>query len=527
MAERRYARTADSAWAGATVLALTALLACSTAARSQTSEPPRVSVGTGTVEGVREGRLAVFRGLPYAAAPVGPLRWRAPEPPPPWPDVRRADAFGPACPQDRTASVDQAGDPGPTSEDCLFLNVWTPRADAQANAPVMVWLHGGAFVIGAGSQALYDGSALARRGVVVVTLNYRLGRLGFFSHPALDAAAPNGPVNFGLLDQLAALHWVREHIAAFGGDPSNITVFGESAGAQSVLALFASPLAKGLFRRGIAQSPYGVPSRSRAQARADGVATATALGFDGVKATLEQLRSVPADVVVAAESAGGALLPGPIVGDAVLPLPILTTVRQGREAALPLVVGSNSDDGNVAFAFGVDPAALVRRLGAARIAVRALYPSDLDDAQLGRNVARDVVFTAFARRIAWLHSARAPTWRYHYSRVPTNATDLWTGVPHGGEIAPVFGVDDACGCLPAPQSDDDRVAARIVGDYWTAFALDGSPQANGAPAWPRDGRRDSRTLEFADEPVVRMDFMKTRLNAFIAALNLAGLFAGR
>ncbi len=510
----------------AAALALTMLLGRTTTAQAQTPQP-RVEVGAGSVEGVQDGRLAVFKGLPYAAAPVGALRWRAPERPTPWPDVRRADTFGPACPQDRAASVDQAGDPGPTSEDCLFLNVWTPHADVTAKAPVMVWLHGGAFAIGAGSQGLYDGSALARRGVVVVTLNSRLGRLGFFSHPALDAAAPNGPVNFGLLDQIAALRWVREHIAAFGGDPRNVTVFGESAGAQSVLALFASPLAKGLFRRGIAQSPYGVPSGSRAQALAGGIATARALGLDGAKATLRQLRDVSADALVAAESSGGTSPPGPVVGDAVVPRTILAAFRQGFEAPLPLIVGSNSDDGNVAFAFGVDPAALVRKLGAARIAVRALYPRDLDDAQLGREVARDVVFTAFARRIAWLHSARAPTWRYFYSRVPGNATELWPGVPHGGEIAAVFGVDDACGCLPAPQTDDDRAAARVVGDHWAAFARDGVPRADSAPAWPRDERRVSRTLEFADEPVVRVDFMKARLNAFIAALNLAGLFAGR
>lgn len=225
-----------------------------------------VETRAGTVQGVAALDMIVFRGLRYAAAPVGDRSWKAPQALEGWAGLRRADAFGPACPQDRTVSVDQAGDPGPTSEDCLFLNVWTPRADVQTRAPVMVWLHGGAFVIGAGSQSMYDGSALARHGVVVVTLNYRLGPLGFFSHPALDRECARSPANFGLLDQIAALRWVQANIAAFGGDPGNVTVFGESAGAQSMLALFATPRAQGLFARGIAQSPYGVPSPSRDQA---------------------------------------------------------------------------------------------------------------------------------------------------------------------------------------------------------------------------------------------------------------------
>ena len=506
------------------------------AAKAQGSAP-RVTIAAGAVDGVTAGGVSSFRGLPYAAAPIGALRWRAPEPAASWTGVRRATEFGKACPQDRSVSIDQAGDPGPTSEDCLTLNVWTPRADTAAKLPVMVWIHGGAFVIGAGSQSLFDGAALARRGVVVVTFNYRLGTLGFFSHPALDRARANGPVNFGLLDQIAALkwvhaniaalRWVRDNIEAFGGDARNVTIFGESAGAESVLALFASPPAHGLFQRGIAQSPYGLPSHSRQKAQAVGVAVASAVGLGGAGASLAELRAVPADRFVGLKGTGTSLAPSLVVGDAALPESILSTFQRGGEAALPLVIGNNSDEASVAVAFGIDPAVLIKKLGAARIVVKPLYPEVKDESQLGREVVRDVVFTAFVRRIAYLHSARAPTWRYYFSRVPTNQRTTMTGVPHGGEIAAVFGVDDACGCLAAKVSDDDQAFSKRVGDLWTAFARGAIPESPDAPPWPRDSRSAARTMEFGDGLTVRDDFMKGRLNAFIGALNVLGYFADR
>ena len=489
---------------------------------------PQATTAAGIATGARSDGVAVFRGLPYAAAPVGGLRWRAPEPAASWTNVRAATAFGKACPQDRSLSVDQAGDPGPTSEDCLFLNVWTPRAEPDARLPVMVWIHGGAFVIGAGSQNLYDGTALAKRGAIVVTFNYRLGALGFFSHPALDRPEPNGPVNFGLLDQIAALRWVQANIAAFGGDAGNVTIFGESAGAQSVLALFASPLARGLFQRGIAQSAYGIPSHTRAKAQAAGVGIANAVGLGGAVATLEQLRAIPADRFAELAKGKLSLSPNLVVGDAVLPEAILTAFQRGREAKLPLIVGSNSDEASVAVAFGVDPAALMKRLGAARVAIKPLYPGLDNQAALGREVVTDVVFAAYARRIAYLHSTRAPTWRYHFSRVADNLrAQLASGVPHGGEIAAVFDLGDGCGCLGAPLTEADRAASRRVADYWVAFARDSMPAAD-APVWPRDGRQRAETLVFGPDGIVpRTDFRKRRLDTFIGALNVIGLISGR
>ena len=503
-------------------------LACSAAAAiAQT--PTTVAVRDGRLEGVAEAGVTVFRGIPFAAAPAGDLRWRAPAAPSPWSGLRTAAAFGKACPQNREVSLDQAGDPGPTSEDCLFLNVWTPRAEPGAKLPVMVWIHGGAFIIGSGSQKLYDGAALARRGVVVVTFNYRLGALGFFSHPALGNEGAGGIVNFALLDQIAALRWVRDNVASFGGDPANVTAFGESAGGQSVLALFTSPMAEGLFARGIAQSPYGIPSHTRQKARAVGVAIATAAGLPGAGSTAAQLRALPADDFNTLAAVPRSLAPSLVAGDAVLPRPVLAAFQRGSEARLPLIVGNNSYDASVAEGFGVQPAKLVERMGAARIVVRRVYPDLGDDAALGREVANDVLFSAYARRIAFLHSARAPTWRYYFGRVAEGArAKLSSGVPHGGEIAAVFDLDDACGCLGAPLTEADRAASHRVADYWTGFARNAIPVADGAPAWPTDGRKRAETLEFGTDAIVpRTDFRKRQLDAAIGALNLIGLLPRR
>ena len=490
---------------------------------------PQATTATGVAAGSVDGGITVFRGLPFAAPPVGALRWQPPAPATSWPAVREATAFGKACPQDRSVSVDQAGDPGPTSEDCLFLNVWAPRVEPGARLPVMVWIHGGAFIIGAGSQKLYDGAALARRGVVVVTFNYRLGALGFFAHPALGNDGTNGVVNFALLDQIAALRWVQENIASFGGDASNVTVFGESAGGQSVLALFTSPLARGLFARGIAQSPYGLPSHTRAKAREAGIAIAEAGGLPGAEATAAALRSLPADAITALAAVPRSLAPSLVAGDAVLPQPVLAAFQRGSEMKLPLIVGNNSYDASVAEGFGVDPSRLVERLGAARIVVRSLYPELSDPAAIGREVANDLLFAAYSRRIAFLHSARAPTWRYRFARVAEGQrARLASGVPHGGEIAAVFDLDDGCGCLGAPLTAADREASRRVADYWVAFARGGVPAADGAPVWPTDGRKRAETLEFrADGITLSTDLHKRRLNALIGALNLLGRFSGR
>ena len=509
---KRFAWGVATVFAFATTLSLAATL------------PLEVSVEGGRIAGRLDGQLASFQGLRYAAPPVGELRWRAPQPVAPWQGVQPAQKPGAACIQKPEMSIDNGGgDVRPIAEDCLFLNVWTPADNAGAKLPVMVWIHGGALVFGSGGTPIYSGAPLAARGAVVVTINYRLGALGFFAHPSI--AEPGGDVNFGLLDQIAALRWVQRNIGNFGGDPANVTIFGQSAGAESVLALFVSPLATGLFQKGIAQSPYGIPSHTLTKARTTAANVATGLKLDGAQASAAELRAAPAEALAALVGPGESLAPSFIVGDRALPQPILSSFQQGSEARVPLVIGNTSDDGSVAVAFGMDPAALVKKLGAARVAVRSLYPKGLTDAQLGRETARDVAFTAFARRIAYLHSARAPTWRYYYGYVGQGVRGTQPGVPHGAEIPYTMGTAAGCECLGAPVTAQDRAAAQRASQRWFDFAASGTPVPRDADAWPRDGQRDARLLEFGETDAVRADFMQRRLNTFIGVLNLAGMLS--
>jgi para-nitrobenzyl esterase len=495
-------------------------LACST---TPVIADPVVRTLNGTVVGVVDAQVSVFKGIPYAAPPIGPLRWREPQPAEAW-DKRRATAFGPACIQPVSAAQDAAFGPiGAQSEDCLTLNVWTPAPEPDAGLPVMVWIHGGGFVSGSGSLPAYDGSALAQQGAVIVTLNYRLGPLGFFAHPALDKAAPGGAVNFGLLDLIAALQWVRDNVGAFGGDPGNVTIMGESAGAQSVLALFASPLAEGLFHRGISQSPYGIPSHSQAEARAAGIEVAKALDLGGETASEAMLRGVPAAAFATLSGRSRSLAPSLVYGDAVLPAPILDLFEQGQSAALPLIIGNNSNEASVAELFGLDPASLVEKLSVAKIAVHLLYPEATDETDLARQAVRDAVFGAFGKRIADLHSRRAQTWRYYFSYLPEQQQGIEPGVPHGGEIAFVLGT---LGKTPAYQAihtpTDDQVAER-VGAYWLAFARTGRPEPAGEPQWLPSTVRDSQTMEFSYQPELRERFHDRRLNILIGVIRIASV----
>ena len=230
------------------------------------AQAPMAVTASGPVQELEANGINIFRGIPFAAPPVGALRWRTPQTAEKWTAVRPATTAGPACMQTRGMFLENGGDPGRLDENCLYLNVFSPRVERTARLPVMVWIHGGALIFGSGALPIYDGSALARRDVVVVTINYRLGAFGFFAHKGLDQETPGGPVNIGLLDQIATLRWVQSNIDAFGGDPARVTIAGQSAGAQSVLELMASPLAAGLFSGAFAQSPYGIPSHSRAKA---------------------------------------------------------------------------------------------------------------------------------------------------------------------------------------------------------------------------------------------------------------------
>lgn len=480
---------------------------------------PTVATNEGFVGGTIESGVAIFKGIPYAAPPVGELRWHEPQPAAAWDGVRKANAYGHACIQPtQTMAETGGGDPGQTSEDCLFLNVWTPSLDTSARQPVMVWIHGGAYVIGASNLPVYDGAALAQKGAVVVNFNYRLGQLGFFAHPALEAERPNGPMNFGLLDQIAALKWVQRNIAAFGGDPDNVTIFGESAGAQSVLALMVSPPARGLFHKAIAQSSYGLPEFTRTQAISLGVNIADALSLSGASATLDALRAVPADQFRPLTQARLSTSPVAIIGDEVLPQSILDAFEKGEEAAVPLIIGSNSDEATVVTAFGLDPAKFVENIkGLPNVALRILYPRATDDAQIGRELIRDLVFIAPAQRLATLHARRAPTWRYFFSYVPEGMQAAWAnGVPHGGEVPFVFNTLDLVAEMQGKINDADRAFAQGVSTYWFEFARAGTPSSPDNPAWSNFDARNDKLLELGQPISVQNNFLRARLDLFAA-----------
>lgn len=486
-----------------------------------------VTLNQGVLIGVTDGEAVLWRGIPYAQPPVGDLRWRAPQPldtsHPAAPRV--ADTFGPACWQDReSCQTLGGGDPGTFSEDCLYLNIWRP-ADQQTPLPVMVWLHGGGYTIGGANLPPYDGKALSRRGVVVVSVNYRLGHLGFFAHPALAGEDPDGPLyNFALGDQIAALQWVQDNIAAFGGDAGAVTLFGESAGARSVLSLMASPLAKGLFHKAIVQSAYTLGDLPALKALAKGQAIGTHFGLEN--ATPEQLRALTPQQLLALP-APLTVGPVPISGDRVLPEPMLDVFLGARQHPMPLMVGSNSDEASVMGMFGVDLAGQIQRLRKQRRLglglIKLLYPGVRGDVELGRQVCRDMAFTTMGF-VAMQSQQRLgqPCWRYWFDYVAEAERETYRhGTWHGNEVPYVF---DNLATTP-PVSDyacaRDLAFARQVADYWVTFARTGDgqhPVLHGPVNWPACVRRQDRTLRMGINLQagfrVENRFMRTRMELF-------------
>jgi para-nitrobenzyl esterase len=426
------------------------------------SAAPRVNIDTGTLEGVVDSAsgVMVFRGIPYAAPPVGVLRWRPPQPAARWRGVRDASKLGHNCVQHQPYDDIDPFAAG-VSEDCLYLNVWTrslPRPASRALLPVLVWIHGGGFWAGFGGEERHNGARLAQKGAVVVTLNYRLGPLGFLAHPALAAESPHHAAgNYGLLDQIAALQWVKRNVARFGGDPSRVTIFGESAGGMSVGSLIASPLAKGLFQRAILESgtgvSIGITPRDTARALALRYAESVGVLGDGVDAA-RRLRTINADTLLAASlSAAGSNGPRffPTVDGWVLPHPVDSAISLGAANIVPVVAGSNRDEG---------------------------------DEWMG----------APTRSFARLMSAHgAPTYVYIFSRVGDDSVNRKRGAYHSAEITFVFGRPHPI--LPsAGTSAYDSTVAEAMSDYWVAFATSGDP--NGPPTagmWPRWPRYESST----------------------------------
>ena len=443
------------------------------------SDTVTLGVRAGLLRGRRQGNGAVFLGVPYAAAPVGALRWRPPQPAPAWPGVRDALAFGPDFPQPALYALR-----GPAqSEDALHLNVWTPTLDRNARLPVMVWVHGGGFSAGSGSEPHSDGAHLAAQGVVVVAINYRVGLFGFLAHPALSRESAHGVSgNYGLLDQLAGFAWVRENIEAFGGDPHRVTAFGYSAGSASLSLLLTAPQGRGAFDQAILQSPgAGRPLATLAQAEAAG----RALGDD-----IAALRALSASDLLARTSLLAPKVRAltaprvlrPIADGWLIPGDERAALHAGRFATMPLVVGSNADEGSLlTAAWPVDTLAAWREqvdlnFGARADEAAALYPARTD-AEARARVAEmfaDTQFNYGTRLLAQAMAAREPrTWRYLFLRAGATAPQ------HGDEVPYVFGT------LTDAASPDDRRLSASMQAAWAAFARTGDPNGPHLPAWPR------------------------------------------
>jgi len=451
-----------------------------------------VRIDTGALKGVTADGVTSFKAIPYAAPPVGPLRWRPPAPAPAWSDVRDASRYGAICMQ--KIVKDNGVGPGPASEDCLTLNVFAPVG--AKHLPVMVWIHGGGLVNGSATADLYDGSALARQGVVLVSINYRLGRFGFFAHPALTAeAGGHGDLaNYGLMDQVAALQWVKRNIAAFGGDPRKVTIFGESAGGISVNRLMMAPPARGLFVRAIVESGVGRErSHTLAQAEIDGATFATKLGAPG--ADTAALRALPADAILAAgdpDIFNGEL---PILDGKLLTEDADVAFHAGHVAPVAYLAGSNSLE--IPVAYMGERFDRSQKLTAERKA--ALIAAYGGEAAYKDHVGADMIFGEPARALARDQAKTgAPVWLYRFSVLSAGAPKMLTGAPHASDRQYVFQTLNAS---PWPTDARDVALAKTISAYWVAFAKTGDPNGPGRPTWPRYDGSDQLINFTNDGPV--------------------------
>ena len=487
------------------IVLTTTLLASSAAAQVKTSG--------GLVQGTTtaNGQIRVFKGIPFGAPPVGELRWQAPRPAAPWQGVKEATEFGPRCLQGQIFGDIVFKE---LSEDCLTLNIWTPAKAASDRLPVMVWIHGGGFQAGAGAEPRHDGEAFARKGVLLVSVNYRLGIFGFFAHPELTReSGRNASGNYGMLDQVAALRWVKDNIAAFGGDPGNVTIFGESAGSFAVSALMASPLAQGLFHKAIGESGayFGgslspLPLRPLAESEQQGDKFAAALGA----ASLAGLRAKSGDEILKAALKTQPWF-SPTLDGYFLTEDVPVTFAAGKQAKVPLLAGWNADESRAGVVLAKQkPTAQSftdstrKRFGTHADAILKAYPSstDADALESAAALASDLFIGYGTWRWIEMHqkTGGAPVYRYSFDRkIPVPADHTVNGMPatardvgarHAGEIEYVFGALEQS--LPkVPWEPADRQLSDAITTYWSNFAKRGDPNGAGLPKWPRysDGGR--------------------------------------
>jgi para-nitrobenzyl esterase len=463
------------------------------------------------VLGTVQAGVASFKGIPYAAAPLGSLRWRPPQPPPESSEIRTANEFGPACPQPAM--------PGPgssrTSEDCLTLNVFRP-SETEDPLPVMVWIHGGSFVAGTAGDPLFDGSKLAQEGVVVVTLNFRLGAFGWLAHPALaDGASNGGTANYGMMDQIAALRWVHDNIAAFGGDPNNVTLFGTSSGAASVALLMLCEQSRDLFQKAILESVPGREGvRTMEMAESVGKELFQVVAHDD---NGRDPRATDSGVLLAAQKlllSKSARSFGPTKDGILVTEDIASGFKAGRQSRIPLIIGTNEDETT----YGAEPDINEEQglAGETVDALRKLYPgASGNPAELAASLYTDRVFTEPARFLARSHAATgSPTFRYRFSYVPEAQRADGDG-GQGRELQFVFGAEGVPGA--GMFTHRDREVSSLLRAYWTNFAKTGNPNGSGRPLWETSSVRERLLLisnagiSSSDDPwSERLDWLERR-----------------
>lgn len=484
-----------------TAMAFILLLACTGLAGAKETVPT-VTIDSGALAGVTVGDMAVFKGIPFAQPPVGPLRWRPPVPVTPWQGVRDASAFGPMCMQ--PAPDDGSPPSQPMSEDCLTLNIFAPAGAKGRGLPVMVWIFGGAFVRGSGSAPTFDGASFARDGVILVTLNHRVGRLGFFAHPALSKESADGLLgNYALMDLIAALQWVRRNIGAFGGDAGNVTLFGQSSGGALTNMLMTSPLSKGLFQKAISQSglarsdlPYlDKASATLPSAESFGKAFAIQLGVPDDDVTA--LRAIPADKIVMPPDpriteGTSAVIDGKVIVDQ-----IDAVFARGDQMHIPYIAGSTSQEAPPFFKVSPKSAERPWWTAAQTAAIVRGYGSK---AMRDAHIVGDVTFGEPAHFAVAAQAPFARTWFYRFSLMPTFVPPKTTGAPHGADVPYVFQTLSTSR-WEVNRPIDIRVSA-LMHDYWIAFAKTGNPNGEGRPPWPHYERTADILLNFTDRGAV-------------------------
>jgi para-nitrobenzyl esterase len=470
----------------------TLLLAAILPLAAAINDPVRVEQGQ--LSGVQgtDPSVRVYKGIPFAAPPVGDLRWRAPKPAADWPGVRKADQFSATCMQTPYAEGSlYRSAPQPVSEDCLYLNIWTAAKSASEKRPVMVWIHGGAFTRGSGSTPTYNGENFAKKGVVLVTINYRLGIFGFFAHPELTAESEHhSSGDYGILDEIAALQWVQKNIAAFGGDPKNVTIFGESAGSWAVNVLVASPLTKGLFQRAIGESGGNFNVMTKL---AD-------LEKSGARAgTIQDLRAKSADDVL--KMTGGFSVN---VDGWLLPTDVMTIFEKGQQNDVPVLMGSNADEGTAFMppktTLTAFQATAKQRFGDHADQMLKIYPATSDDEAWKASAAlmRDTTFGLQMRTWARMQTktGKSHAYLYYFSRVPPGPLSQHYGAFHASEISYVFGTGDLG---RRNWQEYDRKLSDVMSSYWVNFATTGDPNGKGLPVWPVYDEKKDLAMGLGDE----------------------------